>query len=299
MKKILFILLLLAVSASAQMRIPDHASRFISASRDAGVTLRNKDYNALIRFSEKVFLTGVTTGYDSTGSVKVYSYTESGHTMTALYPVIGNTLASQAFNLVVAGTSTASPTYYGTFVGSPTAGDGQVPWNGTTQYFRSNIPLTTFSAFTTMSMSYYSYTANAAAAMIDMGAFNGSYPILSIFLRWTDNKTYGMVKETGLAANVTCITSQGFRLINRTKSDSSQIYNNAELLGTKFATRNNGAFQATPLFIGASCNACVTAGATPNFFSNRTWAGSHIGTGLTNTQAFSLALAFIDLKYNK
>jgi hypothetical protein len=285
--------MLLPLVTPGQMYLNDHTQRFLSAAHDAGYTMRSKDYYALIRFSEKVFQTGVTTGFDTTGATMVYNYTESGSTMTALYPVIGNTLTAQALNLVAAGTATTSPTFYGTFVGSPTPGDGQVPWNGSTQYFRSNVPLSTFSAYTTISMSYYSYTANAAQGMLDMGT--NVAPTLAIFLRFTGNITYGLTKETGLAGNIPCSTSLGFRLINRTKLDSTQFYNNMEYLGAKLATRSSAAFSSFPLIIGGGSSNNLTV----NLFSNRTWAGSHVGSGLSYAQAFSLGAAFVDLKYRK
>ena len=295
MKYLLTILSIVAAcyQAPAQMLLNDHTQRFIAAARDAGYTMRLKDYYAIIRFSERVFQTGVTTGFDTLGNTMVYNYTACGHSMTALYPVIGNALTSQALNLVAAGTATTAPTYYGTFVGSPTPGDGQVPWNGTTQYFRSNVPLTTFSSFTTISMSYYSYTNNAAAGMLDMGT--NVAPTLAIFLRFTGNLTYGLTKETGLAGNIPCSTSLGFRLINRTRADSTQFYNNMEYLGAKAATRSNAAFTNFPLIIGGGSNNNLTV----NLFSNRTWAGSHVGPGLTYAEAFSLGAAFVDLKYRK
>lgn len=295
MKYLLTILSIVAAcyQAPAQMLLNDHTQRFIAAARDAGYTMRQKDYYAIIRFSERVFQTGVTTGFDTLGNTVVYNYTSSGHNMTALYPVIGNALTCQALNLVAAGTATTAPTYYGTFVGSPTAGDGQVPWNGTTQYFRTNIPLMAFGSLTTISMSYYSYTANAATNMVDMGSIVA--PTLAIFLRYTGNLYYGLTKETGLAGNITCLTSAGYRLINRTRDDSTQFYNNVEYLGAKAATRSTSPMGTNPLTIGAATN----NNSTTNLFSTRTWAGSHVGPGLTYAQAFSLGAAFVDLKYRK
>ena len=285
-------LMLLWTGAPAQMLLNDHTQRFLAAARDAGYTMRAKDYYALIRFSEKVFQTGTTTGYDTTGATMVYNYTECGHTMVGLYPVIGNALTCQALNLVAAGTATTAPTYYGTFVGSPTAGDGQVPWNGTTQYFRSNIPLSTFNSYTTISLSYYSYTNNAATNIMEMGTIVN--PTLAIFTRYTGNLYYGLTKETGLSGNITTLRSDGFRLANRTRNDSTQFYTNMEYLGAKASTRSNGTWSTNPLTMGAGTNNTTT-----NIFSNRTWAGSHIGPGLTYAQAFSLGAAFIDLKYRK
>lgn len=278
--------------APAQMLLNDHTQRFIAAARDAGYTMRQKDYYAIIRFSERVFQTGVTTGFDTLGNTMVYNYTACGHAMTALYPVIGNSLTSQALNLVSAGTATTAPTYYGTFVGSPTAGDGQVPWNGTTQYMRTNIPLSTFNGFNTISLSYYSYTNNAAGGLMEMGSVVA--PTLAIYVRFSGNIFYGLTKETGLAGSITTLRSDGFRIANRTRSDSTQFYNNMEYLGAKAATRSNGTFGTNPLTIGAG-----TSGTTPNAFSNRTWAGSHVGPGLTYAEAFSLGAAFVDLKYRK
>lgn len=288
-------LILLWTEAPAQMLLNDHTQRFISAASDAGYSMRAKDYNALIRFSEKVFQTGVTTTKDTLGNTTVYNFTECGHTMVGLYPAIGNALTCQALNLVAAGTATTAPTYYGTFVGSPTPGDGQVPWNGTTQYLRTNIPLSTFSAYTTISMSYYSYTANAAAGMLDMGTNAAGSPTLAIFLRFPGEVTYGLTKETGLAGTYPCNTSLGYRLINRTRSDSTQFYQNAHYMGAKAATRSSSSFPSFPLIIGGGTSNLISV----NLFSNRTWAGSHIGPGLTYAQAFSLGSAFVDLKSNK
>lgn len=294
MRILVFILMLFCAPTLAQMYPSGKAQAFISTARDAGYTMRAKDYLALYRFTEKVFLTGTTTGYDTTGAEVVYNYTESGSTMIALYPVIGTATSSQAINLASAGMSTVAPSYYGTFVGSPTPGDGFCPWNGTSQYFRSNIPLNTFDAYTTISMSYYSYTSNAALSMIDMGTVSVSYPTLAIYLRFTGNWFYGLTKETALSGRITCLTSAGFRIVNRTRADSTQFYNNAQHLRTVAANRSPGTFSTNPLTMGAGTN-----GTTTNFFSNRTWAGSHAGYGLTYAQAFSLGMAFVDLKNRK
>lgn len=286
--------MLFCVPALAQMYPSGKAQAFISTARDAGYTMRAKDYLALYRFTEKVFLTGATIGYDTTGAEIVYNYTESGSTMLALYPVIGTSTASQAINLAAAGTGTVAPSYFGAFVGSPTPGDGFCPWNGTTQYFRSNIPLNAFNSYTTISMSYYSYTSNAALSMVDMGTLSGTYPTLAIYVRFTGNWFYGLTKETGLSGRISCLTSSGFRIINRTRSDSTQFYNNVEHLGTVASTRSSASFSTNPLTIGAATN-----GTTTNLFSNRTWAGSHVGYGLSYAQAFSLGMAFVDLKNRK
>lgn len=286
-------LILLWTGAPAQMLLNDHTQRFLAAARDAGYTMRAKDYYALIRFSEKVFQTGTTTGFDTLGNTMVYNYTECGHSMVGLYPVIGNALTCQALNLVAAGTATTAPTYYGTFVGLPTAGDGQVPWNGTTQYFRSNIPMSAFNGYTTISLSYYSYTNNAATNRVEIGTTVA--PTLGIFTRFTGNLYYGLTKETGLAGNITTLRSDGFRLVNRTRSDSTQFYNNMEYLGAKASTLSTSNFSSFPLTMGAGTNNNTTV----NIFSTRTWAGSHAGPGLTYAQAFSLGAAFVDLKYRK
>lgn len=293
MRPLIFFLLVLCIPASAQMYPSGKAQAFISTAKDANYTLRAKDYLALYRFTERVFMTGTSTGYDTTGALVVYNYTESGSTMVALYPAIGTSTSSQGINLIAAGTSTASPTYYGTFVGSPTPGDGFCPWNGTTQYLRTNIPLNVFSSNTTISMSYYSYTSNNALSMVEMGTIVA--PTLALYTRFTGNWFYGLTKETGLAGRITCLTSSGFRIINRTRSDSTQFYNNVEHLGTVAAARSSSSFSTNPLTIGAATNNNTYT----NLFSNRTWAGSHVGAGLTYAQAFSLGMAFVDLKNRK
>lgn len=119
-------------------------------------------------------------------------------------------------------------------------------------------------------------------------------PTLAIFTRYTGNLYYGLTKETGLAGNITTLRSDGFRLANRTRSDSTQFYTNMEYLGAKAAARSSGTWSSNPLTMGAGTN-----GTTTNIFSTRTWAGSHIGPGLTYAQAFSLGAAFVDLKYRK
>lgn len=222
------------------------------------------------------------------------TYIEIASKCDGLYPFIGNTLASLAFNLVNIGTS-ASTNKYLTFVGSPTptVSGGSVPWNGTTQYADTSIPFTTVENRSNV-IGYYSLTnVTTVGKTFDMGNIRG-VGSMGVYLacRTAGEKFAANLNSTSSGLSPVIATSVGFflslrvgttsalkMLINGVSSDSSSSYTTGTAPGN--------------IFIGK-----IDSGNT-SFHSIRTCAGSVIARDFTEAEGISLSNAFLNLNILK
>jgi hypothetical protein len=197
--------------------------------------------------------------------------------MKALYPIVGGSASSHAVNLKQPGTYNLS---FAT--GWTHSSTGMTP-NGAT-YANTFVIVNTNLINNSTHLSIYSKTnSNNIAAAFDIGVSNNASSFLDLSLRLND-LTYGDNYNSStnrLTASNT--NSQGFFINNRTSSTVFKLFKNSNQLGTTLTTASSGySLLTTPIYIG-----CLNNNGTAIYYTNREYAFSSIGDGLTDTEALS------------
>jgi hypothetical protein len=182
--------------------------------------------------------------------------------MKAIYPMVGASAAACAQNL-------KSSSFTGTFNGGWTFSSNGVQGNGTNTYFNTALNVQSNLSTTSAHFSFYSRT-NSNESNYDMCA-SGDYAVIIY-----SNSFYVNLTSAGIyTATVGVANTLGFYIGARTNNTNVNGYKN----GTKII--NN----ATLVSNLVNDNVYLGARGTASLFTNRQYAFSSIGDGLTDTQA--------------
>jgi hypothetical protein len=205
--------------------------------------------------------------------------------MKAVYPFVGNTSASQKFNLKDARDLDAA--YRLTFFGGGTfSANGYQP-NGTNAYANTFYTPSVNGTLNSSHISFYSRT-NTDTANLDMGANNllGAASGATMLYARSTNINYGVIDlyptTAGDYIQAANTDSRGFYSLSRTASNLSKSYKNGNVLSSKTNTGNRST---------KSIVLCALNKDSPDQvigFSNRECAFASIGDGLTDAEALAL-----------
>jgi len=191
--------------------------------------------------------------------------------MRAIYPMVGGTAYTHKFNLVNPQDTDAA--FRLNFVGGWTHNSSGAKPDGVSGTYADTfaVPNTLFTT-TNGSFSYYSFTNNAAAASVEIGANDGAATTgeCLIALRFSDGNQYSFFGQVGGGAS-SGATSSGYFISNRTANvegwrNGTRVINAGTTVTTITARR---------LYLAAQNN-----GTTSNRNSSRGCSFSHIGRSL-------------------
>jgi len=195
--------------------------------------------------------------------------------MKCIYPFVGNTSATQKYNLKDARDLDAA--YRLVFSGGGThSANGYQP-NGVNSYANTFLS-SSIMALNSGHLSYYSRTNNTTSA-IDMGSLKAtpdSYSDLVLYygftyFRFNNGATYNSTPTTN---------TLGYFIGSRTASNVIKTYKNGATIINGIAASNTTS--TIPFYIGAVNNT-----GTAQYFSNRECAFATIGDGLTDAEALA------------
>ena len=199
--------------------------------------------------------------------------------MKAVYPFVGNTSASQKYNLKNPVDSNAA--YRLTFFGGGTfSANGYLP-NGTNAYANTFLTPSTSLTSSNNHLSVYNRTNTAASAGIDIGSYSTGTPILycSFYSRFTGD-LFILANGNSTFPSVANANSQGMYIMSKLSASNTSGYkNNTKVINS---VASGTGISSQPLFIGAQNNAGVGGN-----FNNREIAFASIGDGLTDAEALA------------
>lgn len=190
--------------------------------------------------------------------------------MKAVYPMVGASAAACAQNL-------KSSSFTGSFSSGWTFASTGVTPNGTSAYMDSNLNENSIMTLNNIHISHYSRTNNTSV-VCDIGLFD------TINSTGTHTLSYlaggnAIIRNLDLASGFTgTLTTQGLFINNRIISSESKYFYNNTLHQT--ITSNSISKSNLNYFLAARNGSGIATN-----FSNREYAFSSIGDGLTNTQA--------------
>lgn len=276
MRKLILILRLfiaVCLAANIPVYISAQSPMFKLIAKKAGCT---PDTDAQ-KFIDSLSLTG-TNATAICNLVKDLKDSSLWSSLSVIYPMIGGTSSTTAFNL-------KDPTVYKiTWGGTLTyASTGVLP-NGTTGYgntgYNASLLTTNSSHF-----SVYLRTNTGVTNAADIGVFDGGTNLLSIYARSAANSLYAdqYSFSAGGRITVTGITDSKFYFISsRTSSTAFNVYKNGTSIGSLTSAVAGSTF-AQPFYIGA-----MNLNGTAGQFTNREIAFVTIGLGLTAAQSSTL-----------
>jgi len=142
----ILLILLTALTATAQTYDSPQSILYARTLQAAGYTLRAKDI---------LMLRTIATRFTLNGSVGGKTFVDLTGTVLAHNPIIGNTATSHAIDYVTLGTST--------FAGTPTQNDGNIALNGSTQYMITDVLRVAYPQ-NSVHFTYSTLTSSAACA---------------------------------------------------------------------------------------------------------------------------------------
>jgi hypothetical protein len=205
--------------------------------------------------------------------------------MKAIYPFVGNTSASQKYNLK--DPRDLNIAFRLTFTGGFTfSSTGALP-NGVNAYASTFYTPSVNGTLNSSHVSFYSRT-NTDTANLDMGAANllgGASGATMLYTRST-NVNYGVIDlyptTAGDYIQAANTDSRGFYSLSRTASNLSKSYKNGNVLSSKTNTGNRSTKSIVLCALNKDSPDQVTS------FSNRECAFASIGDGLTDAEVTSL-----------
>ena len=230
------------------------------------------------------FMAGIASGYDVDAAAFFARVTAAGGSLTtteknatntlvvqmkadgiwtamlAIYPMVGASAAACAQNL-------KSASFTGTFSSGWTFASTGVTGDGTSTYFDTGLNGLTNLSLNNTHLSFYSRTNNIQAG-VDMGTMNTTIQYYSGTLYYRVNST--------TYNNLGTQSSSGMSIASRLTGTTEKFYKNASLLSTN--STNSTTINNLNLYLGAWND-------TPLYSSNREYALSSIGDGLTDAQA--------------
>jgi len=198
--------------------------------------------------------------------------------MKAIYPFVGNTSASQKYNLKDPRDLNAA--YRLNFIGGGTFSSNGYQGNAVNAYANTNLNVNTVLDGTNSHLSYYSRTI-APAIVVDyymIGAYNTAGYLYAIDIYPTMLGCLGLEA----AANYATVTnSSGFFIVKKETNNNQKAIRNLSILDTKVQT------VTTKPNINIGINALIFNGGIYGY-SPFECAFSSIGDGLTDAEAVSL-----------
>lgn len=199
--------------------------------------------------------------------------------MTAVYPMVGGTAYTHKFNLINPQDTNAA--YRLNFVGGWTHNSSGAKPDGVSGTYADTFAAPN-SVFTTTngSFSYYSFTNNAAAEDVEMGANDGAATTgeTLLALRFSDGNQYGFYGQIGTSGGASG-NSSGYFLVNRLANVDAWKNGNLVInFGTTVTTLTSRSF-----YLGAQNN-----GTTSYRNSSRGCCFAHIGKSLNNPNSVVL-----------
>jgi len=201
--------------------------------------------------------------------------------MKALYPFVGGTASQHKFNLKNPLDTDAA--FRGVFVGGWTHSvNGALP-NGTNAYMDTKFIPNANTALNSYSHGFYSRT-NIDALTVDMGGVGSNANGYMLFLSRYLNQFSNVINSGVIYINSANTDSRGFFVGNRTASNVIKNHKNGSLLTTGSVLSIN------------NCNGNIWLGAFNNngggqYYTNRQYAFSYIGDGLTDAEALNFYTA--------
>ena len=200
--------------------------------------------------------------------------------MKALYPFCGSTASQHKFNLKDPRDLDAA--FRLVFSGGWTHSvNGALP-NGTNAYASTKLIASNSLTLNSTHISFYSRTSTITNGVRDMGAFlNSGVPCISlgtntgVFI--SDHYNFSFRISSSIAS------ATGFYLGTRTTNTSHKLYKNGSILSNN-TFLSLDVLPTLSLFLGAA-NIAGTGGELASSYSNKEYAFSSIGDGLTDTEA--------------
>jgi hypothetical protein len=195
--------------------------------------------------------------------------------MKAIYPLVGGTSSTHKWNLKDPRDLDAA--FRLVFNGGWTHSSTGATPNGTNAYADTKFIPSTNTALNSYSQGFYSRT-NIDALAVDMGGVGSVQTGYMLFLSRYSNQFSNVINSLVNYTNSANTDSRGFFVGNRTASNVIKNYKNGSLLTTgSVASITN-------------CNGSIWIGAFNNngggqYYTNRQYAFSYIGDGLTDTEA--------------
>lgn len=154
-------------------------------------------------------------------------------------------------------------------------------FNGTTQYLNSQTNLSTLTKYQLDSATTFLYSRqNNTSSGADFGSTGAAAAQNTAqWLRFTDNKMYWSMNDTGAASNVANTDSSGGFQVSRTGSTALTIYRNGSSIATD--TEVSTTVGSQPPYIGA-----LNGNGTAVSFCNRQLSVVAIGSGNINASIF-------------
>jgi hypothetical protein len=196
--------------------------------------------------------------------------------MKAVYPFVGNTSASQKYNLKDA--RDLDVAYRLAFFGGGTHSANGYQCNGTNSYANTFINWLNDTLSNDIHISAYSRTNNTATSRADIGASTTSAPDNYLMQQMITTTSIISINNGGVFTNITGTSSLGFGLSTRTVNNV-RYYNN-NVLKSNITVANIGTRISKSIYIGALNSNTL-------MYSNKQYAFISLGTGLTDAEALA------------
>jgi hypothetical protein len=200
--------------------------------------------------------------------------------MKAIYPFVGNTSASQKYNLKDA--RDLDIAYRLTFIGGGTFSSNGYQGNSVNGYANTFLNSSTDLTNTSNHISYYSRTATVGT-VCEIGTFDGSP---NTFFQLRSAANYASGNLSSVLNFTTTGSALGFWLGTKRSNTDREIYRNGISEATN-TTSDTSPFPNINILLNAR-NAVNNSPAGAQLFSNKECAFSSIGDGLTDAEAVSL-----------
>lgn len=196
--------------------------------------------------------------------------------MKAVYPFVGNTSASQKYNLKDPRDLNAA--YRLVFSGGGTHSSNGYQPNGVNAYADTFLNPSTTLTLNSQHISYYSRT-NSNGTEVEMGCNNAGLAPNTLLEIRTAGSTYSIV-ATGTYLSYVDANSLGLYIGNRTASNVTNLFKN----NTKVV---NGATASTSNPINNIAIGALNSGTLRQFYTTKECAFASIGDGLTDAEALA------------
>lgn len=191
----------------------------------------------------------------------------------AIYPMVGANAVAHKYNLK--NPSDTDAAYRLNFAGTWTHNsDGALPNGASGTYADTFLVPNGLLSSTSASISYYSFTINGGANVVEIGCNDGAATTKEtlLALRFSDNNQYVFMQQGGAAAGIPT-NSAGFFVSNQNGTNLTAFRNGSSVLNTTISPQG---FPARSFYLGAQNN-----GTTSYRNSNRGCSFASIGGNLT------------------
>jgi hypothetical protein len=200
--------------------------------------------------------------------------------MKAIYPFVGGTASTHKWNLKDPRDLDAA--FRLAFFGGWTHDSNGITGNGSNGYANTYISPSSVLTVNNTHLSMYSRTNNAINGM-DISSHNSNSNRIVMHIKWSDTNGYYdfyTFPTTRFTYSMSNTNSTGLFIMNRTSSTVLNAWRNS----TKLGTNSN----SQPATSGPSTNLVLASFDGTSLFSNRNYAFTSIGDGLSDTDATNL-----------